>query len=184
MQHMGFEPKTTWSLSSYFNNYTTVNCAYRVFNCTYLMQHWFILITASQRRGGKKMFPRVSVSHSVHGGRGWVSLVPCPFQLVGVSGTRSLLEVSPEGWVCLGWACQGVGMSFLGGMSRGGVDTLSPWHGIQRDTVGKRAVRILLECFLVGNNISQSPSVLHFKNHKNPSWSNSLNEINWEISSV
>ena len=38
----------------------------------------------------------------------------------------------------------------------GGYDTPSPWHGIQCDTVGKWAVSILLECFLVGNNVLQS----------------------------
>ena len=72
---------------------------------------------------------------------------------VGVSGTSSLMGVSmsrsgyPGGWVCLGT-----------GMSRWGL--VCPWGryptprpdmgpGIPRDTVGKQAGSILLECFLV-----------------------------------
>ena len=58
------------------------------------------------------------------GGEGWVSLVPGPF-----------LEVD-------GWVCQGGGFS------------LPPHrHGIQWDTVGKQALRILLECCLIAERV-------------------------------
>ena len=74
--------------------------------------------------------------------RGWVSLVLAPSW--GVSMSRSGY---PGGWVCLGV-----------GMSRWGL--VCPWGryltprpdigaGIPRDTVGKQAGSILLECFLV-----------------------------------
>ena len=62
------------------------------------------------------------------------TLVPCPF----LGG----------GWDLVWWVppppptrhgTSGVGMS----------TPTPPKHGIQRDTVGKRAARILLECFLV-----------------------------------
>ena len=46
------------------------------------------------------------------------------------------------GWVCPG----GVGMSSVVGTP---TDPPSPGHGIPWDMVDKRAVRILLECFLV-----------------------------------
>ena len=90
-------------------------------------------------------------------GRGWVGISGLmSFPGVGISGTRSL---------------PGVGMSEGGGYVRGGgihtsglgwdfriMVTPPSRHGtsgIQRDTFGKRAVRILLECFLVGLLFSQ-----------------------------
>ena len=104
-----------------------------------------------------------------------LQLVPCPFQGVGTSGTRSLLRVgmSRDGYV-LGYV-QGVGMPrgwvcpwvvYLGlrypppdmgpqGRSIHPLDTgLQGWiptprQGTRQDTVGKRPTRILLECFLV-----------------------------------
>ena len=63
---------------------------------------------------------------------GGLSLVPGPFQdgwiCCGI------------GWVCRGWICPGGGYLTL---------PLDMGPGIPQDTVGKRAVRILLECFLV-----------------------------------
>ena len=64
-------------------------------------------------RSEKVMFPQVSVSHFVHGGRGgWVSLVLCPFwgwvSLVpgsfwGWGGyVQGDVQVCPGRWVCLG----------------------------------------------------------------------------------
>ena len=79
-----------------------------------------------------------------------------------VGGYVQLEWVCPGGGYVQGWVCLGGG--YVHGVSMSG--WVSPGHGTQRDTVGKRAVRILLECFLVGNNISQSPSVLQFKNYK------------------
>ena len=38
------------------------------------------------------------------GGRGWVSLAPCPFRRVGISGTTALLGVGvgmSRWWVCM-----------------------------------------------------------------------------------
>ena len=69
-----------------------------------------------------------------------VSLVPGPFWGIGMSGGMSKGVGHVWGQVFPG------GM----GMSRGWVSTppnMGP--GIQQDTVGKRAVRILLEYFLV-----------------------------------
>ena len=63
--------------------------------------------------------------------------------MVGISGTRSLPRV--------GWVCPGVG----GYPGHGTPVRFVPTHSldmgprIQRDTVGKRAGSILLECFLV-----------------------------------
>ena len=59
--------------------------------------------------------------------QGWVSLVPGPFLGVGMS--THPLDMGPQGRYVWGWV-----------------------HGIQRDMVGKRAVCILLECFLVNDN--------------------------------
>ena len=60
---------------------------------------------------------------------GWVSLVPCPFQRVGISGSRSI----PGGvGMSRGWVCQG----------GGGYPPPILW-----DTVGKWTVRIPLEFF-------------------------------------
>ena len=71
---------------------------------------------------GKVMFSQVSVSDSVHRGEYLWYQVPS-------------------------W---GVGMSREKGMSRGRMGTpLDIGPGIQRDTVGKRTLRILLQCFLV-----------------------------------
>ena len=65
-----------------------------------------------------------------------------PMSFLGVSLVPGGLGMSlgDNGYV---W---GVGMSMGLGMSRGGESTHSPDMG---DTVGKRAVRILLECCLV-----------------------------------
>ena len=87
------------------------------------------LFTASKRSWGKVMFSQVPSQE--RGGR-WVSLVPGPFW----------------GAVCLG-VCQGEGE---GQVCPGGLEPhpfpgyMGPW--ILRDTVHKRAVRILLECLL------------------------------------
>ena len=70
----------------------------------------FYVITARQRNWGKVMFSRVSVSHSVHSGAGISG--PMSFQVVDISGTRSLLE----GGVCSGGVCPG-------GISGGGHET-------------------------------------------------------------
>ena len=72
---------------------------------------------------------------------------------VGMSGGEYV-----RGWVCLGaWELRKVGISrgrvppWRWDLSGGYVQRLTtpPRHGIQCDMVGKRAVRILLECFLV-----------------------------------
>ena len=79
-----------------------------------------VIFTARNR---KVMFSRVSVSHSVHRG---LSLVPCPF----------------KGWVYL----------FPGPFPPQDTHPLQYWHLVAATptrTVGKRAVRSLLECFLV-----------------------------------
>ena len=54
---------------------------------------------------GRVMFPQVSVNLFTEE---WVSLVPCPFQWVGISGPRSLMGVG----MCKGggWVCAGVGV--------------------------------------------------------------------------
>ena len=82
------------------------------------------------------MFSQVSVCPE-----GWASLVPCPFQEVGISDTMSL----PEG----GYV-QGVVSTLQHGTSRGYV---GGGYEIPKDTIGKQAVCILLECFLV-NSVS------------------------------
>ena len=97
------------------------------------------------------MFSQVSVCPE-----GWASLVPCPFQEVGISDTMSL----PEGGYVGG--NPGVGMSRgwyppsnmgpQGGMWRGWVCGGGGYE-IPKDTIGKQAVCILLECFLV-NSVS------------------------------
>ena len=100
------------------------------------------------------MFSQVSVSHFVLG-RG-VFLVSYPFHRMGISGTKSLfgdglcLVPGPYGGgvgMSWGWICPaGLGKSMkwvcLGKVCPGGVGT-HPSH------VGKRAVHLLLECFLV-----------------------------------
>ena len=71
---------------------------------------------------------------------GWVSVVPCTFWEVGISGTRSLLELG----MSRGWVCLGVGMS--------GILVPTPLDmgpGIPQDMVSKWVVRILLECFRI-----------------------------------
>ena len=85
-----------------------------------------IFIIVRKRSCGKVFFTGVCLS-----GRGsWVSLVPCPFRgWVGMF--RGVLTASP-----------------------GGVGTHPPryrGHGILRDIVDKRVVRILVECFLIEN---------------------------------
>ena len=52
-----------------------------------------------------------------------------------------------RGCICPGVGSLGVGMSGKVGPQRGGYPPLR--YGLQRDTVGKRAVCIILECFLV-----------------------------------
>ena len=69
--------------------------------------------------GGGNVFRHVSI----HGGG------------VGISGTKSLPGVGVGwGWLCRRWIP---------------ISPLEMGPRIQQDTVGKRAVRILLECFLV-----------------------------------
>ena len=67
------------------------------------------------------------------------------------------MSMSRGGWVCP----EGVGISPDMGPRWEGVGThpspLPPGHGIQRDTVGKWAVRILLECFLIVHIIVYTP---------------------------
>ena len=99
-----------------------------------------------------------------------LQLVPCPFQGVGTSGTRSLrgvgmsrdgyvLGVCPgggyvHGWVYLGLRYPPPDMGPQGWISipwdtglQGWIPTLR--QGTRQITVGKRPIRILLECFLV-----------------------------------
>ena len=64
----------------------------------------------------------------------------CSHWEVGISGTRSL----QTGWVWLG----GIGFVKQGGHVHGVSNLPTKRQGIPRDTVGKRAVRITLECFL------------------------------------
>ena len=81
------------------------------------------------------MFLHLSVSHSVHGGRrAWLQGGGACM----VGGCAWLKEGGVHG--CGGGACVAVG-----GMRGGG----GGMHGIRRDTVNERPVRILLECILV-----------------------------------
>ena len=66
----------------------------------------------------------------------------CPHRVLGISGTRSFLGMGMSG---------GVGISRGDGYVHGWVPTLCYWHLVAATThgVGKRAVCILLECFLV-----------------------------------
>ena len=70
----------------------------------------------------------------------WVSLVPCPLQGVGISGTRFL----PGGRYVRGWVCpgggyvQGVGYVWVGMSKRGGyVQEVGTYH--LPLTLGKQA---------------------------------------------
>ena len=100
-----------------------------------------------QRKVPKIIFSEVSVSHSVL--MGWVSLVPCPFGEVGISGTRSLLGFSTQGWAFRGWEPRGW-------VPRGWILNPSPHYWHLPCIVGNRAVRILLECFLVSDTLKNA----------------------------
>ena len=106
------------------------------------------------------MFSEAFVSHLFS--RGWVSLIPGPFQGVDMASPWSLLGGGYVcggyvwGWVCLGvvglsgeWACLGGGYppppSPTWDLRE--VSPLDVGPGIPRDSVGKREVRILPECF-------------------------------------
>ena len=97
-----------------------------------------------------------TVSHSVQGGYPWSHVLSG----VGIFGPRSLPRVGGEhvreGW----WYVQGVPTSHC-------------WHLVAATmhTIGKRAVRILLECFLVNTNYEEwyswSSNLLHVFIHTN-----------------
>ena len=93
-------------------------------------------VTSSNKRSCRKlMLSHVSVCFVFFWGGG-VSLVPCPFW-----EWVSLVSASFWGWVCPGSGryVQGVGNHL----------SLDMGPGIPRDMVGKKAVCILLECYLV-----------------------------------
>ena len=108
----------------------------------------YLTFTARQRSCGKAMFSQVSVCPSGGVGiscpmffLGWISLVPGPFWGVAMS-----ME-----WVCPwgGYVQRCVLTPDMGpqggGYVRGRWVHTHPSHRIQQDTVGKRAVPILLE---------------------------------------
>ena len=115
-------------------------------------------ITARQTSCGKFMFSRASVSHSVEGLVGiagpisfrGVFLVPGPFW-----GWVDMSRGVSKRWVCLGgFPGGGVCLRIIrgqGGYVQGGIQGYPEYmgHGILQDTVDMRAVRTLLECFLV-----------------------------------
>ena len=82
----------------------------------------------------------------------------------GISGTRSLLGVGMSSGVGMFRGGYVTGYRYVQGVclgdgyiQGGGYLVPRPRHGTW-DTVDKRAVRILLECFLVNNRISASLS--------------------------
>ena len=101
--------------------------------------HAMYFIAARQRSCGKVMFTQVSV---------------CPRGVDGISGPMSFPGVCGYLW----YQVPSVGGGYVHGqgldMSRRveyvqGRGYSTPRHGIQRNMVDKRAVRILLECFPV-----------------------------------
>ena len=84
------------------------------------------MITVRKSSCGKVMFSEAFVSHLFS--RGWVSLIPGPFQGVDMASPWSLLG---SGYVCggyvWGWVCLGVvGLSREVGMSGRWIPTASP----------------------------------------------------------
>ena len=125
----------------------------------FLLLFYFYRPQTKLREGN--VFTHVSLSKGVVGVSGPMSLPG-----VGISGTRSFPENGyfwyqvpfkrsvclghgyVQGWVCLqGWIC------------RGGWEHAPPPHPIPWDTIGNRAVRILLECFLVVYVVTQKKIV-------------------------
>ena len=104
-------------------NHQTRKTACVTYECT--------IITACQRSCGKVMFSQVSVCSRGEG---------------GYSGPMSLFG---GGWDLVWWVPPSPHPPRHGTSWVGMSTPTPPKHGIQCDTVGKRAIRILLECFLV-----------------------------------
>ena len=148
-----------------------------------------------QRSWGKVIFSHASVILST-GGRGhaWLPGGVRGCQEWGVGGMHGCWGVCV---VAIGGACMvagGLGHVWLPGgihdcrgacvvargrawLPRGVCMVVGGMHGIRRDTVNERAVRILLECILVPNEVTRRMAVsLHGKNTMSY-----LREPNWSI---
>ena len=123
------------------------------------MQHAWLSrdLTSRDFYRPKTKFGEVNVFSHVSVHIGWVFLDPCHFFGVSSSGTMSPLGVisrerallTPQTWDLEGW----------------GGGTQPDRHGIQWDTVNKRTVRILLECFLLIGCMLLFTGALPMKNH-------------------
>ena len=134
---------------------------------------YFIFTARKRSLGQGNIF--TPVCHSVHGGRAWL------WGVCMISGGCAWLPGGGSVWLLGGMhGCQGEGMHgcwggmsgclggawLLGGMCGclgghawlQGCVVVGGMHRIRRDTVNERAVRILLECILVGANFDQIPS--------------------------